>query len=113
MIGLDCEWASKASGRVAILQISNGKMTLVVQMLQLETIPKNLQELLVNPQILKTGVGILQDAQKLLSDYALMVDGVVELGLVAGYYGTSPLSEVSSRYHQTEPGGSGAPPAGH
>ncbi|KAK2157407.1 hypothetical protein LSH36_192g01012 [Paralvinella palmiformis] len=82
LLGFDCEWVSGSSQKrpVALLQLATPYGTCVlIQMLQMDTIPATLSELLAEKLIIKAGVGCLGDAQKLLKDHSLHVQGCVDL----------------------------------
>jgi len=82
VLGLDCEWVSD-DGRakpVALLQIATfSGLCVLVRLPVLGTIPNSLKEILASHEILKTGVAVLDDSQKLLADYGLDLVGCVDL----------------------------------
>lgn len=74
VLGLDVEWRPKKDKNeetqpVAVVQLSNGKITLVIQLLQMGRVPNALRDLLANKRILKVGVGVSGDALALQRSY--------------------------------------------
>ena len=68
-VGLDVEWKpnkkNQINNKVALIQISTNSSVLLIQMNKLKTIPQPLFDLIVSKDILKVGVGILDDLAKL------------------------------------------------
>lgn len=81
-IGLDCEWVSMGGtpGPVSLLQIATHRgLCVLVRLCQLETVPQSLRQLLVDHDVVKAGVAILDDAKKLLVDYNIDLNGCADL----------------------------------
>ncbi|KAH7521567.1 hypothetical protein FEM48_Zijuj07G0047100 [Ziziphus jujuba var. spinosa] len=94
ILGLDIEWHPffKPGKRnlVAIIQISVGHRCLIFQLLHASSIPKSLSEFLANPEFTFVGVGVKEDADKLLQDWRLRVGNTVDLAHAAAEkYGVS------------------------
>eukprot|EP00249_Psilotum_nudum_P015431 c25324_g1_i1 orf=410-1306(-) len=85
--GLDVEWRPNfvkgQENKIALLQICGKNDCLIIQMLFLETIPKELEGFLTNGQNTFVGVGIGPDTIKLNHDYGLVCAKVVELTTLA------------------------------
>ena len=68
-VGLDVEWKpnkkDQINNKVALIQISTISSVLLIQTNKLKTIPQPLFDLIVSKDILKVGVGILDDLTKL------------------------------------------------
>lgn len=88
VLGLDCEWVTVRGSRhrVALLQLAPSTDFAVLLRLCLfksETasvvLPESLRDILRNDCLLKVGVGIQEDAQKLLLDHNIDVRGCVDL----------------------------------
>ncbi|GIX88157.1 exonuclease 3'-5' domain-containing protein 2 [Caerostris extrusa] len=84
VIGLDCEWVTIDEERkpVSLLQLANdsGFCVLVrLSCLPVWLMPPALNNLLFDETILKVGVGVSEDANKLFNDYCLEVHGFVDL----------------------------------
>ena len=95
LIGLDCEWRPRflkaggaAASKVAVLQLASSHACLIIQLLRVteshrehpnSAIPQELIDILSCPNVLKVGVGILDDCRKLLADYGLHCAGLVDL----------------------------------
>ena len=86
VLGLDCDWkpsfTKKPCYRVSYLQLCDDQDCLLLKMLDIEksgNFPINLTKLLKNSNILKVGVGIIEDSNKLLKDYGIDVYGCVDL----------------------------------
>ncbi|VVC27069.1 Ribonuclease H-like domain,3'-5' exonuclease domain [Cinara cedri] len=86
IIGLDCEWVSQNEIRhpVALLQISdaNGICSLI-RLSKFKTIPSSLSKILSNPNVIKVGVAISDDAHLLMNDYNLEISGYIDLRFLA------------------------------
>ncbi|GFY67997.1 exonuclease 3'-5' domain-containing protein 2 [Trichonephila inaurata madagascariensis] len=88
VIGIDCEWVTVESKRkpVSLLQLAtdSGFCVLVrLSCLPVWLIPPVLIDMLSNEEILKVGVGVAEDANKLFNDYGLEVHGFVDLRYLA------------------------------
>ncbi|XP_057455233.1 3'-5' exonuclease-like [Lotus japonicus] len=87
LVGLDIEWRPNlqrnADHRVATLQLCIGLRCLVFQIFHAPSIPASLFNFLANPNHTFVGVGIAEDAEKLLLDYDLGVANTVDLRTVA------------------------------
>jgi hypothetical protein len=84
VIGLDCEWRpsvipGSSKQLVSLMQISWGREALLVHMLKLDSIPVSLRAFLACPDVLKVGVGVVDDATRLGTDHGLTVRGVVDV----------------------------------
>ena len=68
ILGLDVEWVN--SGKIALMQLAlpNGQC-LLIRLNRLNIVPDELRQLLSQNEILKLGVGIKEDCEKLISDY--------------------------------------------
>ncbi|XP_026694356.2 exonuclease 3'-5' domain-containing protein 2-like isoform X1 [Ciona intestinalis] len=83
VIGFDCEWTSK-SGKpqpVALLQLSTvSGLSLLIRLCHYRgPFPVRLQSILSDASYIKVGVGPIEDANKLLHDYGIVVSGCVDL----------------------------------
>eukprot|EP01084_Bolivina_argentea_P118462 210182_1 len=76
-IGLDCEWSN--NHKVSLLQIGHKHLTILIRMHLIQSIPSNLIDFLHDIKILKVGVGIFQDINKLKNDYNIDVFGCVDM----------------------------------
>ena len=87
LVGLDIEWRPyyRPSDRnpVAIMQICIGHHCLIFQLLHADTIPESLVHFLANPEFTFVGVGVKEDADKLLDDYKLGVGCTLDLAQTA------------------------------
>ncbi|GFU03400.1 exonuclease 3'-5' domain-containing protein 2 [Nephila pilipes] len=84
VIGIDCEWVTIEEERkpVSLLQLATDSGFCVLVRLfcfPVSSIPPTLIEILRNEAILKVGVGIFEDTNKLFSDYCLEVRGFLDL----------------------------------
>jgi ribonuclease D len=92
LLGLDCEWRPKCwkgtgtqsvANKVAVLQLASPKICLVIQLLRATEdgvlLPQRLFDLLLSASVLKVGVGIRDDCQRLANDYGLTCRGLVDL----------------------------------
>jgi ribonuclease D len=91
LLGLDCEWRPKSwkgdshnvANKVAVLQLASPKTCLIIQLLRATEgglrLPQKLFDLLSSASVLKLGVGIRDDCQRLANDYGLACNGLVDL----------------------------------
>ncbi|XP_053330562.1 exonuclease 3'-5' domain-containing protein 2 [Spea bombifrons] len=90
VLGMDCEWVSVEgkANPVSLLQMaSHSGFSILVRLPQLtrsgNPIPNTLCDLLADSRILKVGVGCYEDSVKLLGDYGLSVQGIVDVRYLA------------------------------
>ncbi|KAK6180942.1 hypothetical protein SNE40_008903 [Patella caerulea] len=86
ILGLDCEWLPYAEGetesRVALLQLATyDGLCVLVRLCQMshDDLPKSLLEILANKSIIKVGVAVKDDGDKLERHYNIKVRGCVDL----------------------------------
>jgi ribonuclease D len=78
LVGLDVEWVD--NGKVALMQLALPDGSCILIRLHLmNTIPAELQYLLEQTDILKLGVGIKQDCDKLFKDYGIICNSWVDI----------------------------------
>lgn len=85
-MGLDLEWNVSHSGaqRTALLQLCSSSIILIIHLSAMShRIPPLLTSILQDPNIIKTGVAIRNDALKLQRDYAIDTRNIVELSTLA------------------------------
>ena len=75
-VGLDCEWSKD---KVSLLQIGHERLTILIRMNLIQTVPIELTQFLGDVTILKCGVGIYEDMNKLKRDWNIPVCGCIEL----------------------------------
>lgn len=95
IIGFDIEWESKRlrktstkkkkNGKVSLLQLGHKDIVILIRLKLLRKIPIELHSFLSNIKILKAGIGIFEDSQKLFEDYGLSVFGCVDIEQVFGH----------------------------
>eukprot|EP01084_Bolivina_argentea_P122445 216986_1 len=103
-VGFDMEWKTtlqhqhyncqftESTNPTALIQIGHQKLIILIQIhLFKHNIPNKLISFLSNDQIIKCGVGIFDDANKLWNDYNMIMYGMVELNDI------NLLREESSR----------------
>ena len=78
ILGLDLEWVNNGKPSLMQLALPDGKCILV-RLSMLKEIPSMLQQLLQQPDVIKLGVGIKQDCDKLLADYGVNVRSWVDI----------------------------------
>jgi ribonuclease D len=78
ILGLDLEWVD--NGKVALMQLAlpDGSCILI-RLPFLTAIPDQLQDLLKRPDIIKLGVGIKQDCDRLYKDYGINCNSWVDI----------------------------------
>ncbi|XP_055642855.1 exonuclease 3'-5' domain-containing protein 2 [Toxorhynchites rutilus septentrionalis] len=102
VLGFDCEWVSEQGNRhpVALLQLASHRgLCALFKLCEMKQIPPELGDLLNDPAILKVGVGPVEDAKLLRTDYNLKVESTMDLRHLAkksghpGPYGLARMSE--------------------
>ncbi|XP_035206691.1 exonuclease 3'-5' domain-containing protein 2-like [Stegodyphus dumicola] len=88
VVGIDCEWVTADGKRkpISLLQLANkeGFCVLIrLSRIPVSLIPSGLAELLESNIILKVGVGVYEDVQKLFHDYCLEVNNFLDLRYLA------------------------------
>ncbi|CAL1288474.1 unnamed protein product [Larinioides sclopetarius] len=87
VIGIDCEWVTVDERKpVSLLQLANDSgfcVLLRLFLLPIWLMPPALINLLADETILKVGVGVSDDANKLFSDYCLEVHGFLDIRYLA------------------------------
>ncbi|XP_059316419.1 uncharacterized protein LOC132067261 [Lycium ferocissimum] len=87
LIGLDIEWLPcfkpEENHPVALLQLCVGRRCLLFQLLHKDAVPGFLIDFLGDPSFKFVGVGITEDAKKLLRDHRLFVANTVDLNRLA------------------------------
>jgi hypothetical protein len=85
--GLDIEWRPTFQKGdyhyAALLQLSHEGCCLLIQLQFIDKLPESLKTLLADPSIMKGGVGIMADTNKLKNDCDLICAGQVELTTLA------------------------------
>ncbi|KAH0590366.1 Werner syndrome ATP-dependent helicase like protein [Termitomyces sp. J132] len=87
-VGFDLEWRPNfikdaPENPVAIVQLANETMILVIQVSAMKKFPMKLKAFLENPGVVKAGVAIQNDAKKLYRDWQVSVHHCVDLSLLA------------------------------
>ncbi|KAK3232681.1 hypothetical protein CYMTET_56982 [Cymbomonas tetramitiformis] len=99
LIGFDIEWKPNTikgqDSWTAVVQVSTSAVSLVAHVSQMccdapqgEALPRDLRWLLENPEVLKCGVGIVQDLQKLSTDFNIdATRSYLDVGVIAAAHG--------------------------
>jgi werner syndrome-like exonuclease len=86
-VGLDAEWPVLLTGarqaKLATLQVTTAKSTVVYQLSALPAVPQFLISVLQDPLVAKVGVGVRGDLAKLHRDHGVLGVGGIDLGVVA------------------------------
>nr|GMC80247.1 dynamin-related protein 1C [Ipomoea batatas] len=86
VVGLDIEWHPCSVGEhnpAATLQLCVGERCLIFLLLHKDFIPRSLLAFLAHPRFTFVGVGVQDDADKLLRDHGLAVSNVADLRRLA------------------------------
>ncbi|KAI0357923.1 ribonuclease H-like protein [Trametes cingulata] len=90
VLGFDFEWVVKfrrgktpMSHRTALVQLSDARMILLVQVSAMKKFPQKVKEIIENKDIIKLGANIKNDGQKLFNDFGILGRNLVELGAIA------------------------------
>ncbi|KZV62286.1 ribonuclease H-like protein [Peniophora sp. CONT] len=79
--GFDCEWkCMPQSGRIALVQLSNGSKVLLIHVCVMPEFPAKLKAILEDPRIVKVGVALQNDAEKLRREHDVSPAGLYNLG---------------------------------
>lgn len=78
LLGLDLEWVDNKKSALMQLALPDGSCILI-RLSLLKSIPIELQDLLKNSVIIKLGVGIKQDSDKLCNDYGIICNSWVDI----------------------------------
>ncbi len=102
VLGLDLEWkptfnAGEAPSRAAVLQLSGPRLCLIIQLQQLQHIPRSLRSLLMDTDLVKVGVSVEYDLAKLRKDFGLASTTYHDVGRAGGriFYEHDPFRVVS------------------
>lgn len=86
-IGMDCEWVTDGNRKpISLLQLANSKgFCVLIRLARIPVwlMPSGLSDLLKDRNILKVGVGVNDDANKLFHDYCIEVLGLIDLRYLA------------------------------
>ena len=87
VVGFDAEWTRKSP--LSIVQLTFRNVNIIIQVSKLDIVPPpSLNQIMANPNILKTGIGIHEDIHKLIQYLAVdLVNGVVDVVDVAKLMG--------------------------
>ncbi|KZV74250.1 ribonuclease H-like protein [Peniophora sp. CONT] len=82
--GFDCEWkCMPESGRIALIQLSNGSKVLLIHVFAMSEFPVQLKALLEDVSIAKVGVFVEGDGKRLREEYGVVSRNLVNLGPLA------------------------------
>ena len=89
VLGFNCRWVfnkhQNQNQVETIIHLSTlSSHSIILRLNKLSIIPKSLELLLADKQIIKVGVECLEDASKLLLDYNLFVNGCLDIRLLIG-----------------------------
>eukprot|EP00808_Paulinella_micropora_P005577 g63230.t1 len=101
VVGLDMEWKPTyqrgfQSNPVALVQVCNESLALLMRVRSFKSLPPALVELLQHPQLLKAGVGVHEDVRKLQSSFpgnVISAQGVLDVA--SGFHAVCP-----EQYHK-------------
>ncbi|PAV21868.1 ribonuclease H [Pyrrhoderma noxium] len=90
LIGLDLEWRPQYNrgareNPTALVQVAVKNTVLLLQVSAMKAFPSKLAEILDDESIMKAGVGILGDAQRLYRDFYVSTRSCIELSYLARY----------------------------
>jgi hypothetical protein len=108
-IGVDTEWVNNRGQGSPISMLQLATFTghcVLVRLANMDRVPDDLKFILANHEIVKTGVGIIEDSNKLLVDHNLDLVGCVDLrhlavrdGSVPGKLGLQSLAHCYLNVH--------------
>lgn len=87
-LGFDIEWrpnyrAGMPENRTALVQLAGRDFVLLAHVAAMHSFPEVLRRVLENPDIMKVGVGIQADAEKLYTDWRVAMRNCVDCGALA------------------------------
>jgi ribonuclease D len=86
-IGLDIEWlpdrSPQSRNKVALVQIATSARALLIQRHYFPELPHSIRQVIQNPKIMKVGVGIKSDLDRLLLESGVTYDGYFDIGTAA------------------------------
>ncbi|ORX45280.1 ribonuclease H-like protein [Hesseltinella vesiculosa] len=99
VFGLDMEWQptfvkNAKQKKTALIQICNDHKVLLIQIGQMKEFPEELLRFLQSRTLYKTGVNITGDGNKLLRDFGICTNGLVDLGKMASKMDTPSLHRI-------------------
>ncbi|EJD52028.1 ribonuclease H-like protein [Auricularia subglabra TFB-10046 SS5] len=116
-LGFDMEWRptyirGRGENKVATIQICDSQTIIVAQVSALRKVPAALKKLIEDKDVVKCGLNIMGDGQKLLRDYGVLGQNLVDLGEMSkqadkgGHSGRTALSALVGKYlkHHLEKG---------
>ncbi|KZT67596.1 ribonuclease H-like protein [Daedalea quercina L-15889] len=114
-LGLDMEWkpcfsVGELPHPVALVQLANDEVILLIQVRAMSKFPEKLRELLGSSLYVKAGVAITGDCEKLYRDYKVITRNCVDLSLLArtvdnarwkgGYRSSIGLNRLCEAYEE-------------
>ncbi|KAF8887964.1 ribonuclease H-like domain-containing protein [Gymnopilus junonius] len=87
-LGFDLEWKpifyrGARENPVALVQLANNSTIFLLQLTAMKEFPSKLAEILANPLIVKAGVAVQNDADKICKDWGVSMYNCVDLSLLA------------------------------
>ncbi|KAK7683602.1 hypothetical protein QCA50_013440 [Cerrena zonata] len=86
-VGLDMEWRvnleTNQSFKTALIQISDLRMIVLIQVSGMKNFPQKVKDIIESRDVVKMGVNIRGDGEKLLRDFGIRANNLVELGGLA------------------------------
>ncbi|TFK53240.1 ribonuclease H-like protein [Heliocybe sulcata] len=88
-LGFDMEWRFSFRGKgiiqrpTALIQFSDEKMILLVQISAMPRFPQKVKEVIESPDVIKIGANIGGDGNKLYRDFGILPKSLLELGALA------------------------------
>ena len=95
-VGFDCEWIAKK--KISLLQIATLDTVLLIRLNRMTVITEKLENFLSDPEVLKFGVSISRDGEKLQSDHKIKLGGKVDLRKLMKF--TKPYQDLLWRQIQ-------------
>jgi hypothetical protein len=87
VVGFDVEWRpnflQKSQNKISLVQVATPTSALLIQMKFVQKPPPSLVEIVSSKEIMKVGVGILEDLQKLEQDFGVPFNNFHDIGSAA------------------------------
>ena len=79
LLGLDCEWYCKGTKKISLVQIATWDKVYLFRINLMKSFTEEFRELLIDDTIIKLGVDIQCDKDKLQKDHGIDTKGVVDI----------------------------------
>ncbi|KAI9309019.1 ribonuclease H-like domain-containing protein [Cunninghamella echinulata] len=102
LFGVDMEWKpcfvkGEKENKTGVIQICGENQILLIQTSQMKTLPNELVHFLESKAIFKVGVNIVGDGKKLIRDFGIYTNGLLDLGFLSQDIGNPLKKEFTGK----------------